>query len=54
MLDVDCMVMCFMCWQPVKDNKYSAYLELDLDSVEPCISGPKRCVTSVVFQGFGR
>ncbi|KAG0568151.1 hypothetical protein KC19_7G190400 [Ceratodon purpureus] len=28
--------------KPVKDNTYSAYLELDLDTVEPCISGPKR------------
>nr|XP_024396605.1 putative aconitate hydratase, cytoplasmic [Physcomitrium patens]PNR39944.1 hypothetical protein PHYPA_020224 [Physcomitrium patens] len=28
--------------KPRKDNTYSAYLELDLDTVEPCISGPKR------------
>jgi aconitate hydratase len=27
---------------PQKDNTYSSYLELDLDTVEPCISGPKR------------
>ncbi|XP_024384493.1 putative aconitate hydratase, cytoplasmic [Physcomitrium patens] len=25
-----------------KDNTYSGHLELDLDTVEPCISGPKR------------
>jgi len=28
--------------KPVKENAYSAYVELDLDTVEPCISGPKR------------
>lgn len=33
--------------QPQKDNTYSSYLELDLDTVEPCISGPKRLVSSI-------
>jgi len=28
--------------KPQKENIYTSYLELDLDSVEPCISGPKR------------
>ncbi|XP_024370454.1 aconitate hydratase, cytoplasmic isoform X1 [Physcomitrium patens] len=28
--------------KPPKDNKYSSHLELDLNTVEPCISGPKR------------
>jgi hypothetical protein len=28
--------------QPQKENIYTSYLELDLNSVEPCISGPKR------------
>ncbi len=28
--------------QPQKENIYTSYLELDLGSVEPCISGPKR------------
>ena len=32
----------FSSLQPHKDNTYSAYLELDLDIVEPCVSGPKR------------
>lgn len=31
----------------MKENAYSAYVELDLDTVEPCISGPKRCVILV-------
>ncbi|CAM6049036.1 unnamed protein product [Sphagnum compactum] len=28
--------------KPQKENIYTSYLELDLDTVEPCISGPKR------------
>lgn len=28
--------------QPQQERVYSSYLELDLDDVEPCISGPKR------------
>jgi aconitate hydratase len=30
------------CLQPQVETVYSSYLELDLASVEPCISGPKR------------
>lgn len=29
-------------FQPQQDRVYSSYLELNLDNVEPCISGPKR------------
>ena len=28
--------------QPTVDKKYSSYIELDLASVEPSVSGPKR------------
>ncbi|KAJ7554965.1 hypothetical protein O6H91_05G017500 [Diphasiastrum complanatum] len=28
--------------EPQSDNVYSSFLRLDLDSVEPCVSGPKR------------
>ncbi|MCI01501.1 aconitate hydratase [Trifolium medium] len=28
--------------EPPQDRAYSSYLELNLDEVEPCISGPKR------------
>ena len=37
----------FFMQQPQKDNTYSSHLELDLDTVEPCISGPKRLVLSI-------
>jgi aconitate hydratase len=38
--------MLFSVQQPQKDSTYSSYLELDLDTVEPCVSGPKRLVSS--------
>lgn len=28
--------------QPQQERAYSSYLELNLDEVEPCVSGPKR------------
>lgn len=31
-----------LCWQPQTERVYSSYLELDLDEVEPSMSGPKR------------
>jgi aconitase A len=31
-----------ICWQPPTERIYSSYLELDLDEVEPSMSGPKR------------
>jgi aconitase A len=33
-----------MYFQSQKESVYSAYLELDLDTVDPCVSGPKRYV----------
>lgn len=42
MTELDGSLFCMFNFQPVKDNKYSSYLELDLNTVEPCISGPKR------------
>ncbi|KAL5978619.1 hypothetical protein ACLOJK_029736 [Asimina triloba] len=30
--------------EPQTERVYSSYLELDLADVEPCVSGPKRCV----------
>lgn len=42
MTELDGRLFCMFNFQPVKDNKYSSYLELALDTVEPCISGPKR------------
>jgi aconitase A len=52
MLDADDAIVQFILLQPQKDNTYSAYLELDLDTVEPCISGPKRCVRLVIVERF--
>jgi aconitate hydratase len=36
--------------KPQKENIYTSYLELDLDTVEPCISGPKRYVRHSLLQ----
>jgi aconitase A len=32
----------FSCGQPQAEKAYSSYLDLNLEEVEPCISGPKR------------
>lgn len=52
MLDADNAVVSFILLQPQQDSTYSAYLELDLDTVEPCVSGPKRCVRLVIVERF--
>eukprot|EP01018_Ginkgo_biloba_P019788 Gb_03771 [translate_table: standard] len=37
--------------EPQADRVYSSYLELDLSSVEPCVSGPKRTPRPGSFEG---
>jgi aconitase A len=39
-----------MYFQSQKESIYSAYLELDLDTVEPCVSGPKRYVKHTLLK----
>lgn len=38
-------------WQPQTERVYSSYLELDLDEVEPSMSGPKRYILDSALIG---
>lgn len=44
-----CSELDFAFVQPQVERVYSSYLELNLEDVEPCVSGPKRYISSCAF-----